>query len=70
MAPTAIRERRRSLRYRNLPVRQMVLMDPSRVLGENCSKNGWPNWGPCSGLYPEGDASHLSLTVELRTVDS
>jgi hypothetical protein len=41
MAPTAIRERRRSLRYRNLLVRQMVQMDPSRVLGENCSKNGW-----------------------------
>ena len=64
MAATAIRERRRSLRYRNLLVRQMVQMDPSRVLGENCSKNGRPNWEPCSGLYPEGDASHLSLTVD------
>jgi len=30
MAATAIRERRRSLRYRNLLVCQMVQMDPSR----------------------------------------
>jgi transposase len=30
MVATAIRERRRSLRYRNLLVCQMVQMDPSR----------------------------------------
>jgi len=32
MAPTAIRERRRTLRYRNLLVRQMVQMQCSPVL--------------------------------------
>jgi hypothetical protein len=53
MAPTAIRERRRSLRYRNLLVRQMVQMDPSRVLGKNCGRNGRPNWGLVRDCIPK-----------------